>query len=103
MAILLLLLIFAIAAIIVGAQQHSVLKGLKILIFSSSIILITPLTYLALKTYGTQFFSIGSDSMQIITIIVGLGLSIGFALISHKTFEKITKLIYSKMSKNEKS
>lgn len=98
LAILLLLFIFAVVAIIIGAKQHSVLKGLKILTYASSIILITPLTYLALKTYGVQFLNIGLENVQVVAIVIGLGMGIIFALISHKTFEKITQLIYRKIS-----
>lgn len=94
-----LLFIFSVIAIIVGAQQQSVFKGLKILIYASSLTIITPLTYLTFKTYAPQFLNIAQSNIQPIAIVVGLILGIVFALISYKTFEKITKLIYSKLNK----
>lgn len=99
MSMLALLFIFSVIAIIVGAQQQSVFKGLKILIYASSLTIITPLTYLTFKTYAPQFLNITQNGIQPIAIVVGLILGIVFALISYKTFEKITKLIYSKLNK----
>lgn len=94
-----LLFIFSVIAIIVGAQQQSVFKGLKILIYASSLTIITPLTYLTFKTYAPQFLNIAQSNIQPIAIVVGLILGVVFAIISYKTFEKITKLIYSKLNK----
>lgn len=99
MAMLALLFIFSVIAIIVGAQQQSVFKGLKILIYASSLTIITPLTYLTFKTYAPQFLNIAQSNIQPIAIVVGLILGVVFAIISYKTFEKITKLIYSKLNK----
>lgn len=103
MAMIALLFIFSVVAVIVGAQQQSVFKGLKILIYASSLTIITPLTYLTVKNYGSHFFNITQNYIQPVAIVAGLILGVVFALLSYKTFEKITKLIYNKLNKkNEK-
>lgn len=99
MAIILLLLIFSITAVFVGAKQQSVFKGLRVLIYSSSLLIITPLTYLMFKTYVVQFISLSQNSLKVAAITTGILFSIAFAVVSYKTFEKITKIIFNKISK----
>lgn len=100
-AMVILLSLFFVIAIIVGVKRQSLFKGLRVFILSSSILIITPLTYIMLKSYSPQIMNLGMGANQIVSIALGIAIGGIFGLVSYKTFEKIATLIYKKIDKRK--
>lgn len=102
-AILLVLIIFFFISIIVGIKQQSILKGLKVFMIASMMLIITPISALFFKFNLASTLDLTMQQGLWVGAVVGAVVSLLFSLLSYKYFQKASVACYnfvnSKMKK----
>lgn len=93
-SILLILIIFFFISIIVGIKQQSILKGLKVFIVASMMLIITPISALFFKFNLASTLDLTMQQALWVGAIAGAIVSLCFSLLSYRYFHKISIFCY---------
>lgn len=102
LAIVVLLIVFMFASIIIGVQQESVFKGLRVFTIACAVAIIAPVSALLFKFNLAETLGISMNQALWLGGALGVIVSIVFVLISFKVFLKISTLSYEYINKKVK-
>ena len=94
-AMLLLLIVFIFISIVVGVQQQSTLKGLRIFVSSCAVLIITPISALLFKFNLSNIVGVSPNQGLWLGAALGFVVSIVFGILSYRFFKKAGDVCYN--------